>query len=45
MGSAEQVALTEDSKGAYSVLVGKFNRKRLLERPRIEGKYNIKMEF
>jgi len=45
MRLVEQVAWTKDSKGACRVLVGKLNRKRLLGRPRLKGKYNIKMEF
>jgi hypothetical protein len=45
MGSVGQVACTEERKGAYRVLVGKPNGKRLLGRPRLKYKYNIKMEF
>jgi hypothetical protein len=40
----EHVALMEDRRNAYRVLMGRLEGKRLLGRPRRKWKYNIKME-
>ena len=42
---ARHVARMEYRRGAYKILVGRPERKRLLERPKIKWENNIRTEF